>query len=1003
MSPKKCKVFIVGSSVSRDIFDAEALQHFDIVDYVARSSLASAMEMVIPPIPDVEVEKIKSAFQRRMVAIDLNHALPNILRTTDFDLLLFDAIDERFNVYVAPDGGRCTVSNELLSANFDPKKRAGQLIRFGSDEHFALWEKGWDALIELLAHQGLLHKLIVNKVYWAQVCEDGSDFLPTYTQQRIAEANAALDRLYGYMTKTLPRQQFLQYGPDAFVGSAHHRWGKSPFHFVARTYEDALRQLLSRIPAPTEAAVPESVKTSHTVLCGREHHAEIESCPPLLEDLWIDRELEWCHTWGRSVLCGETTSHPFESTLFDANGQLAVQPELVTTTFSGQEGSYQLRMRTKLSEIAHGLTVRFKLSGWERIKYLAVGYSYENTFRHVKIVNVRQNEWTEFSIGHADLAFRLQNRWEAETHYSIPDVRLYVKGTPGDGGATLATDLVACWREIGPAPSWALGWDERTKAPGEILDVIYEYQRKCFRSAHSQAEAYLLQGECPLYGETVLKWAPEETLPEGLGNVGTYRFSWHALHPAVILLLYARDQQQLSPLFAARDLVASWLDHSYFSVEADQKFAWYDHGTAERLVALLLMWATGLDIGFDRRFMNRLRLAIYRHAQLLASELFYASHQPTRYHNHAWFQDIALMVAALIMADFPCARRWLDIGLARLTDQFEKLIVRDGEYAVFIENSIGYHQGIQRLVEFAGNLIRCAGIQSDMPRIAHELDGFSKFLKYPDGRAPAQGDTFRRGNPNTRDRAMRCPYSQSSFSILPKAGYAVAKGNYRDAPWMLCVFGTSLCRTHKHEDDLSFTFFFDGVEWLIDPSFFSHEYASPIPAYLRSAFAHNVLAVQGLPYSIEPGRSMLSGYQDGKAFFIEGKHFAYENIEVHRRISGNFETFGLEVVDRVVRKRMRPEKPKIDAKLMLQCGDGVNVEAKGNTVLLNHAASKYKLLLKLPVEQYELHFRQSSENRVRGFSGLGFMTIEPTYTIECTVPLDQDLRWQLLLVEGEIS
>lgn len=140
-----------------------------------------------------------------------------------------------------------------------------------------------------------------------------------------------------------------------------------------------------------------------------------------------------------------------------------------------------------------------------------------------------------------------------------------------------------------------------------------------------------------------------------------------------------------------------------------------------------------------------------------------------------------------------------------------------------------------------------------------------------------------------------------------------------------------------------------------------------------------------------------------KLFFIEGKHFAYENIEVHRRISGNFETFGLEVVDRVVRKRMRPEKPKIDAKLMLQCGDGVNVEAKGNTVLLNHAASKYKLLLKLPVEQYELHFRQSSENRVRGFSGLGFMTIEPTYTIECTVPLDQDLRWQLLLVEGEIS
>lgn len=269
MSLKKGKVFIIGSCVSRDIFDAAALQHFELIGYVARSSLASAMEIGAPPIPDVEVEKIGSPFQRRMVVTDLDHALPNILRTTDFDLLLFDAIDERFDVYIDPNGGRCTVSNELLSSNFDPKRRPGRLIRFGSDEHFALWKRGWDALIELLAHRGQLHQLIVNKVYWAQACEDGSDFLPTYSQQRIAEVNAALDRLYGYMTQTLPRQQFLQYDPDAFVGSADHRWGKSPFHFVARTYENALGQLRSRIVERMEEAVPESVRSSHSgVPCG---------------------------------------------------------------------------------------------------------------------------------------------------------------------------------------------------------------------------------------------------------------------------------------------------------------------------------------------------------------------------------------------------------------------------------------------------------------------------------------------------------------------------------------------------------------------------------------------------------------------------------------------------------------------------------------------------------------------------------------------------------------
>lgn len=930
---------------------------------------------------------------------DLDHALPNILRTTDFDLLLIDAIDERFNVYIDPNGGRCTVSNELLSSNFDPERRPGRLIRFGSDEHFSLWKRGWDALIELLAHRGQLHRLIVNKVYWAQACEDGSDFFPTYSKQRIAEANVALDRLYGYMSQTLPGRQFLQYAPDAFVGSADHRWGKSPFLFVARIYESALGQLRSLIVERMEEAAKESVRSSHSgVSCGGGRgQAEIENCPPQLEDFWADRELEWCRTWGRSVLRGKTTSRCFESTLFDANGQLAVQPELVTATFSGPEGSYQLRMKTKLSERANGLTVRFKLSGWERIKYLAVGYSHENAFRHVKIVNVRQEEWTEFSIGHADLAFKLQNRWEAVSQYSISDVRLYVRGTPGDGGATLAADLVACWGEIGPAPSWVLEWDGRTKVSKELLDIIYEYQRKCFKSPHSLAEAYLLRGDCPLFGETLLPWASEEAMPEGLGSVGTYRFSWHALHPAVILLLYARDKQQISPVFAARDLVASWLDRSYFAVDADQKFAWYDHGTAERLVALLLMWATGLEMGFDRRFMSRLRQAIYRHAQLLASVLFYASHQPTRYHNHAWFQDIALIVAALIMADFPCARRWLDIGLARLTDQFEKLITRDEGYAVFVENSIGYHQGVQRLVELAGSIIRCAGIPCDIDRVAHELGSFSEFMKYPDGRSPAQGDTFRRANPGRGERAVQRPWPQSAFAILPKAGYAVAKGNHGGDPWMLCVFATSLCRTHKHEDDLSFTLFFDGIEWLIDPSFFSHEYASPIPSYLRSAFAHNALAIEGLPYSIDPGRSRLSALQAGTAFSIEGRHSAYDNIEVCRQIIGNLETFGLQVVDKAERRGLVCKGADARLKLMFQCGDGVQAVLKGSKVLLSHEASKYRLMLELPGDECELHLGRTEGAVVRGITGLGFMRLEPAYTIECAVPFDHDVKWQLML------
>ncbi|MFP3449976.1 hypothetical protein SB765_34160, partial [Pseudomonas sp. SIMBA_067] len=76
-------------------------------------------------------------------------------------------------------------------------------------------------------------------------------------------------------------------------------------------------------------------------------------------------------------------------------------------------------------------------------------------------------------------------------------------------------------------------------------------------------------------------------------------------------------------------------ERSYFNADEDRKFAWYDHGTAERLLAFLLIWDIGVRQQFEHRFMVRLRSAIFKHAQLLASEMFYASHQASRYHNHA--------------------------------------------------------------------------------------------------------------------------------------------------------------------------------------------------------------------------------------------------------------------------------------------------------------------------------------------------------------------------------
>lgn len=711
----------------------------------------------------------------------------------------------------------------------------------------------------------------------------------------------------------------------------------------------------------------------------------IETDNRYIPDLLSDRVLE------------EWNEFPFSTSTLDlklisGNAVLKSSKNHIEAVFKGEAGAYQFRFNLPNSMLGNGVSARFRLRGWEVIRYVAIGYTYENTFRHVKITNAARGNWVDFSIGHNDIAYGLQNNWESPVPEQIKDIRLYISGTPSSDGAYLDIEKLWCWRET--EQNNTVTPLEFTPVSPELLDVIDNYLRKCFRTVEEQAEQFLRDGTCPLYGEVMLNWSANLPLPDELATVGTYQFSWHALHPATILMLYARSSGKAAPLYAARELITNWLERSYFQADENKKYAWYDHGTAERLIAMILMWSIGIEQKFDARFMTRLRSAIFRHAQLLSSELFYASHQPTRYHNHAWFQDIALMATALAMPNFPSAERWLETALARLTDQLDTLIVRDNGFAVFVENSIGYHQGVQRIVEFAGNLVTLTGKNSHIPDVARELAEFSKFLRYPDNRSPAQGDTFRRSNVNVAEGGIRIsrPYEKTMCVILPNAGYGIAKGNNEGASFMLTTLSTSLCRTHKHEDNLSFTLFFDGIEWLIDPSFYSHEYTAPIPAYLRSAAAHNTLAIPSLNYCIDPGMAKFDGKTGESEFLFCGEHYAYQDTLIKRSISGRLDCLELDFVDIAI-NQSQPQPS--DLFLMLHCGERVEAKLDNNTLILSHPDSAFQLVLNLPTDLCHISFNETTTESIRGITGLGFMQHIAVNTITCKVPFNEFLKWNL--------
>jgi len=244
------KVLIFGSCVSRDALEFSQDNDLSLDGYYARSSLGSAFSC--KPVSSVDTDKIESAFQRRMVKADLEKTFISSLKTKSYDLILYDPIDERFNLIKLPNGSLCTLSNELMLTKLHESKDVS-LIFSGSDEFYDLWERGWREFINALLAFGAMSKLRINEVYWADRAESGENYEPVYSSKKIVQSNQFLRKLYRRMRQDIPSWQFYTFSSEDLIGGSGHKWGRSPFHFVDRYYENLLRKILNESPIKKRA------------------------------------------------------------------------------------------------------------------------------------------------------------------------------------------------------------------------------------------------------------------------------------------------------------------------------------------------------------------------------------------------------------------------------------------------------------------------------------------------------------------------------------------------------------------------------------------------------------------------------------------------------------------------------------------------------------------------------------------------------------------------------
>lgn len=246
MNAASDKVLIFGSCVSRDIlaYPSKFQSNFELVDYYSRCSLASLSAIPFTKPLSVNVDNIKSSFQKKMVERDMLKTFFDDIKKHQFDILLIDLIDERFNLWIGAESQVCTISAELGQSGF-VADHPGRVEVSGSEQFWKRWEAGWENFIYRISSIGALHRLIINKVFWSKCIENGSCFQGGYSSKRIMDANDLLVRMYRRIENDIPNSQIIDFPEHCLLAAAEHKWGISPFHYVERYYELAHRKIVN--------------------------------------------------------------------------------------------------------------------------------------------------------------------------------------------------------------------------------------------------------------------------------------------------------------------------------------------------------------------------------------------------------------------------------------------------------------------------------------------------------------------------------------------------------------------------------------------------------------------------------------------------------------------------------------------------------------------------------------------------------------------------------------
>jgi hypothetical protein len=252
------KISIIGSCVTRDSIEV-IKNKIDLKSYISRSSIISLVSK--PPkfkisendISDINVSK----FEKRMIINDINKTSLEEVLEVGCEYLIFDFIDERFDLYNHKDIF-ITKNAYLADSDFELKYLADyKVISRRLEATNLLFEKSLLKLKSKLFKKSFFtkktnnFKIILNKCYWAdKILDENTKKLNAYeisVLKNINNYNRILEIYYSKFLKIFEGCFVINPNHSLIYSSPNNKWGVDYFHFSEDYYQDIGNKILQII------------------------------------------------------------------------------------------------------------------------------------------------------------------------------------------------------------------------------------------------------------------------------------------------------------------------------------------------------------------------------------------------------------------------------------------------------------------------------------------------------------------------------------------------------------------------------------------------------------------------------------------------------------------------------------------------------------------------------------------------------------------------------------